>query len=556
MAVPTTSLDAFHSSCNAIPELTFMENGLNIDPIPIPSSEYAANPSFSNLHVRAKSQIVADGLSSPLDWQSAGYDMPPTEWHETLLSSSSKQEDKPILLDCRNKYETGVGSFVTAQPLNTESFRESWDVLEDKLKDVPRDKPIMAYCTGGIRCVKVGAYLSQKMGFQNVSRLAGGIIAYDREIANTTASLFHGTNYVFDNRQGRVITDHKLGDCITCGEKTNLLSNCYNDACHKRIVQCLSCRAPGAFVGCCSVGCRTTVLREEKRDFYVRKKESTHHQEFDPAVFNDVQRYALENTTPAPAVFDEIMANTLKHLPSGAHMVSSGIQGRLLSTLASMTNNGRVLEIGTFTGMALCFFVEGVSSSNTNGFVLSLERDERAIEIAAHHLQLFAGAAKVGDAIARGAPMAKGDAVKVSIKGVDVELAKVDDALSHLVELKDSQTLPFDLVFVDADKSRLYDYVDYILENGLLAERGVLLVDNVIWKGVGLAGDDGDEENPNLPASNDASKQEIKRGRRQRKLAKIMHEFNERILADDRVDVVMLPLRDGLSIIRRRSKAR
>ena len=78
------------------------------------------------------------------------------------------------MLDCRNKYETGVGRFVGAEPLNTENFRESFDVLSERLKDVDKSKPIMTYCTGGIRCVKVGAYLTQELNFTNVNRLAGG----------------------------------------------------------------------------------------------------------------------------------------------------------------------------------------------------------------------------------------------------------------------------------------------------------------------------------------------------------------------------------------------
>ncbi len=107
--------------------------------------------------------------------------------------------------------------------------------------------------------MKVGAYLTQEMGFTNVSRLAGGIIAYDRTINEVDPSeepLFKGTNYVFDGRVGREITSDALGVCITCAEKTNLLSNCKNVNCHKRIVQCEKC--VGTFSGCCSSDCRET----------------------------------------------------------------------------------------------------------------------------------------------------------------------------------------------------------------------------------------------------------------------------------------------------------
>ena len=95
------------------------------------------------------------------------------------------------------------------------------------------------------------------MGFTNVSRLAGGIIAYDKalnEKAPDEEPMFKGTNYVFDGRLGRQITKDILGNCITCEGKTNLLSNCMNKDCHERIVQCSGCRQ--SFLGCCSEKCK------------------------------------------------------------------------------------------------------------------------------------------------------------------------------------------------------------------------------------------------------------------------------------------------------------
>ena len=90
---------------------------------------------------------------------------------------------------------------------------------------------------GGIRCVKVASYLTQEMDFTNVSRLAGGVVAYDRilnEQAPAEEPMFKGTNYVFDGRMGRRITDDKLGSCHTCGKKTHLVTNCKNSNCHRR----------------------------------------------------------------------------------------------------------------------------------------------------------------------------------------------------------------------------------------------------------------------------------------------------------------------------------
>jgi predicted sulfurtransferase len=105
-------------------------------------------------------------------------------------------------------------------PLETNIFSESWDRLEELLADVPRDKPLLTFCTGGIRCVKVNAFLRQRLGFMNVGRLKKGIIGYQQWISNKpvltsddqnpdkddseerrNASLFEGDNFIFDRRR-------------------------------------------------------------------------------------------------------------------------------------------------------------------------------------------------------------------------------------------------------------------------------------------------------------------------------------------------------------------
>ena len=171
MAIPTNVLTNFLECCTLLPskggELStilgeYMENGINIDPVPVSMEEYTKEPAFKNMHIRVRSQIVADGFETPLDWSSAGYDMPPLEWHNKLKEAREVQAKSlkdgnnttdddmkklPIVLDCRNNYETQVGKFELAEPLNTENFRDSWEVLQERLKDVPKDATIMTYCT-------------------------------------------------------------------------------------------------------------------------------------------------------------------------------------------------------------------------------------------------------------------------------------------------------------------------------------------------------------------------------------------------------------------------
>lgn len=602
MSVPTNVLSNFMACCRAIPELgTWMENGVNVDPKPLSVEEFATAgvpvngkpaPPFRNLHVRVRNQVVADGLDKVLDWQSAGYDMPPLEWHAKLKEAREQQAagnpTAPILLDCRNKYETDVGRFELAEPLGTENFRESWDVIKKRLADTPKDAPIMMYCTGGIRCVKVGAYVTQELGFTNVSRLAGGIIAYDRtlnEKAPDAEPLFKGTNFVFDGRLGRTITDDDFGNCITCGSETSLVSNCLNDNCHKRMIQCESCKTN--FHGTCSDACK---LRIVNGGMIPRKglqagddSSSAAVSVTETIVFDSLEDYSAGHSSPPPSFYPEIEFNTKKFMPSGAHMVSGASQGRWLTQLVSMTREGRVLEIGTFTGYATACFWEGAANAgaamgyqgiggrNGGPYVMSLERDPRAIQIAVAHLKVMAenGVSEQGAEAAcalradgMDLPVVDDDIVTMTYNDVaGCEVVRVTDALATLEAMVagtgDLQPAPFDMVFVDADKTRLLEYTEALINNDrILKKGGLIIVDNVLWKGLVLEASSGeftpDPQDDDHDSDDSNADGASRRGRRARKLATKMHKFNREIVKDDRVEVMLLPMRDGLSVIRKR----
>jgi len=595
MSVPTNVLNHFMECCRSIPELgQWMENGVNIDPTPIPVKEFAtagvhvngkAAPPFRNLHIRVRSQVVADGLDKALDWQSSGYDMPPLEWHQKLKEARNNSGDKaPILLDCRNKYETDMGTFERAEPLNTDNFRESWDVIKERLADTPKDAPIMMYCTGGIRCVKVGAYMKQELGFSNVSRLAGGIIAYDRTLNEESPEeelMFKGTNFVFDGRLGRTITDDDFANCMTCGAETSLVSNCLNDNCHKRITQCEKCRT--AFHGTCSDACRQRivngkVLLQKNSD----GAESLKTINAESIQFENLEDYSTGHSSPPPSFYREIEHNTQHFIASGAHMVSGASQGRLLTQFASLTREGRVLELGTFTGYATACLLEGAANSGTaidykgtggrdgGPYVMTLERDRKALSLAVAHLKVMTendiwenGAEAACALRAKGRDLSLIDDEVVNLTYNDIascEVIQVTDALATIEAMANKSTgnfhpAPFDMVFIDADKTRLLEYVDALLTNDLILKKGgLILVDNVLWKGLVLeANNSATNSHRNEQAINDKDDgASSRKGRRARKLANKMHKFNSEILKENRVEVVVLPMRDGLSVIRKR----
>jgi len=162
-------------------------------------------PTFDRLIVRTRDQILRDNLkdeegeATALDWDDCGTELSALEWDKQLRKNPDIQ-----LLDCRNHYESEKGTFVSAKPLNTQTFSETWSILEEQ--SINTDKPVYIYCTGGIRCVKVGAYMKQKLGIQDVRSLKHGIIGYERYVDSKhkqeeETSLWAGENFLFDKRR-------------------------------------------------------------------------------------------------------------------------------------------------------------------------------------------------------------------------------------------------------------------------------------------------------------------------------------------------------------------
>jgi predicted sulfurtransferase len=170
---------------------------------------------FKRFRVVSRPQILTDGLDEELVWSNPGPEIEPEVWHDEIANS----EKTPLILDCRNDYESDVGAFEGAIPLDTKIFQETWPVLDKMLEGKPKDEPVYMYCTGGIRCVKVGAYVTQKQGFKNVRRLKHGTIGYERwvkrprkeeeegdssagdKIGRHPISIFKGANFIFDERE-------------------------------------------------------------------------------------------------------------------------------------------------------------------------------------------------------------------------------------------------------------------------------------------------------------------------------------------------------------------
>src|SRR4029079_16027289 len=168
--------------------------------------------SFWVLKIKVREKIVADGINDPdFDMRNKGKYVGPEEFNQLT------NDPDTIVVDMRNHYEYEVGHFENAIEVPSDTFREQLPIAADMLKEA-RDKNIIMYCTGGIRCEKASAYMLHR-GFKNVFHLEGGIINYANQVKEQgLPGKFHGKNFVFDNRLGERITEEIIAHCHQCGK--------------------------------------------------------------------------------------------------------------------------------------------------------------------------------------------------------------------------------------------------------------------------------------------------------------------------------------------------
>ena len=145
-------------------------------------------------------------------------------------------------------------------------------MVVDELGD-KKDKPVVMYCTGGIRCEKASAFLKYQ-GFEQVYHLEGGIIKYSRDAKEQgLPNKFIGKNFVFDERLNERITDDVIANCHQCGTPFDDHVNCKNKACNLLFIQCPSCG--DKYDGCCSEECQSIAALPEEEQRALRKGKDT-----------------------------------------------------------------------------------------------------------------------------------------------------------------------------------------------------------------------------------------------------------------------------------------
>lgn len=216
---------------------------------------------FKSLKVKVREEIIS--LGAPLQQRVEVGTAPrlsPSEWRAML-----DQKDV-VVLDGRNGYESELGRFDKAICPPVQNFREfpEW-MLNNREKF--ENKVILTYCTGGIRCEKLSAWMLEN-GFQNVFQLHGGIVKYGQD-PQTQGEGFSGVNVVFDERVITSAGNRSQVDtvCRECGKVTSNYVNCANVECNVRMVQCPACEVEKD--RCCSDECRVAPrLRLKGRKWY------------------------------------------------------------------------------------------------------------------------------------------------------------------------------------------------------------------------------------------------------------------------------------------------
>lgn len=196
---------------------------------------------FPKLSVKVKSELVNFGATDEIVVNEngvvgGGKHLKPEQVHALV----NKYGNDVQFFDGRNAYEAKVGRFKNAVVPKTETSRDFIKELDSGQYDELKDKPLVTYCTGGVRC-EVLSSLMKNRGFKDVYQLDGGIVKYAEKYADE--GLWEGSLYIFDGRMNQRFSDKSIdiANCIHCGSKTSNYENCANKACNKLVLICTKC---------------------------------------------------------------------------------------------------------------------------------------------------------------------------------------------------------------------------------------------------------------------------------------------------------------------------
>lgn len=206
---------------------------------------------FPRLSVKVRPELVTLSPDETFDVFGSTRGLKPKQWHEYI-----EKNPDVLILDARNDYESEIGAFKGKNVVKPriKAFRD----IKPELEKLPKDQPILTYCTGDIRCEYLSAYMRYK-GFKEVYHLDGGIVKYGQEFKDN--GFWEGKCFVFDDRLSIAFSDKAkdIGSCVHCSKNTSNHENCANKACNLFALVCEDCKD---IVSVCSLDCADIVNKE------------------------------------------------------------------------------------------------------------------------------------------------------------------------------------------------------------------------------------------------------------------------------------------------------
>jgi UPF0176 protein len=197
---------------------------------------------FPRLSVKVRPELVAFGRPNEIEVdengvKGGGKHLTPEKLHELIKEKGGDV----VFFDGRNEYEAKIGKFKNAIVPNTKTTRDFVDELESGKYEGIKDKTIVTYCTGGVRCEPLSALMKNR-GFKEVYQIDGGIVKYGEKYGDD--GLWEGNLYIFDGRMNHKFSERAkdIGECIHCKSKTSNYENCANKICNRLVLICEQCR--------------------------------------------------------------------------------------------------------------------------------------------------------------------------------------------------------------------------------------------------------------------------------------------------------------------------
>lgn len=226
---------------------SYLKSDSRLQDIDIKESTAESAP-FAKLKVRLKKEIVTIGLPEVSPTKQVGTYVPPQEWNSVI------SDPEVVVIDTRNRYEVGMGTFQGAKDPETDAFNEFPDYVKENLNP-GKNKKVAMFCTGGIRCEKASSYMLSQ-GFEQVYHLKGGILKYLEEVPEEE-SLWQGECFVFDERvaikHGLEVGSYDM--CYACGHPVSEADKASSD--YESEVSCPHC---------------IQQLTEERADYFRERK--------------------------------------------------------------------------------------------------------------------------------------------------------------------------------------------------------------------------------------------------------------------------------------------